>query len=510
MNLLLYLLKINIAMILFYCIYYILMKRDTFFHVKRFLFLIMYISAVIYPFCSMPDILFNSVSEETKEIGQKIVNLPEIVIGDQSAVIHQNNSPQLFYWIYWSGFAFLFSYLLSQLLSVSKIICQSRFFENRNGLKIRILKNLKSPFSFFNQIIIDPDMHTENELKEIILHEETHARQWHSLDIIFSQLMCAVCWFNPFMWLLKKEIGINLEFLADNAVVSSGYKTQDYQLNLLRISRHKIVNNLSNNFNISNLKTRIHMMNKKKTSKNGIFKYTLIIPLVAVLLFINDITIQSTESTLNYVVENVTNSIIEQKTDIGPEKIKTQELKKEEHQETEIQKENPPKEEPQKKEENKAIFMHVEKMPQYQGGEKAMMTYLAQNIKYPVLAQEQGIQGIVVCRFVVSKTGKVEDVAVTRSLDPTCDQEAIRVISNMPQWIPGEQKGEPVDVYYTLPIRFKLSGDDVKKSNTELPPNVIIELDGKQISSEEFKKLDSSKIKSLNIEEAGKVVIKLK
>ncbi len=106
--------------------------------------------------------------------------------------------------------------------------------------------------------------------------------------------------------------------------------------------------------------------------------------------------------------------------------------------------------------EKEQVFTHVEQMPQFPGGDKAMMEFLGRNIKYPVIAQEQGIQGTVVLRFVVGKSGEVGDVEVLRSLDPSCDKEAIRVVKSMPKWVPGKQNGNPVLVYYTLPVRFKL------------------------------------------------------
>ena len=108
------------------------------------------------------------------------------------------------------------------------------------------------------------------------------------------------------------------------------------------------------------------------------------------------------------------------------------------------------------KEEKEQIFQHVEQMPQYPGGEAEMMAYLSKNIKYPVIAAEQGIQGTVVLRFVVGKNGEVTDVIVQRSLDPSCDKEAMRVVKTMPKWVPGKQNGNPVLVYYTLPVRFRL------------------------------------------------------
>jgi len=107
--------------------------------------------------------------------------------------------------------------------------------------------------------------------------------------------------------------------------------------------------------------------------------------------------------------------------------------------------------------EEEDIFTNAEQMPQFPGGDKEMMNYLSNNMKYPTIAQEQGIQGTVVIRFVVGKTGKIRDIAVVRSLEPSCDKEAIRVIKSMPQWISGRQNGKPVNVYYTLPVRFRLA-----------------------------------------------------
>jgi len=107
--------------------------------------------------------------------------------------------------------------------------------------------------------------------------------------------------------------------------------------------------------------------------------------------------------------------------------------------------------------ETETAFVHVEQMPHFPGGEKELMSYLSSNIKYPVTSQETGTQGTVVLRFVVGKDGNIRDVTILRSLDPSCDKEAVRVVKSMPQWTPGRQNGNPVAVYYTLPVRFKLN-----------------------------------------------------
>ncbi|MDR0505800.1 MAG: energy transducer TonB [Dysgonamonadaceae bacterium] len=107
-------------------------------------------------------------------------------------------------------------------------------------------------------------------------------------------------------------------------------------------------------------------------------------------------------------------------------------------------------------EEKPKIFDHVEVPPQFPGGERELMKYLSENIHYPTIAAEQGIQGRVVLRFVVTPDGTVGNVEVLRSLDPSCDKEAVRVVKNMPKWSPGKQNGNSVYVYYNLPVSFKL------------------------------------------------------
>jgi periplasmic protein TonB len=107
-------------------------------------------------------------------------------------------------------------------------------------------------------------------------------------------------------------------------------------------------------------------------------------------------------------------------------------------------------------EEDNVVFQVVEKMPGFPGGDAALFKYLGDNVKYPVIAQENGIQGRVICQFVVNRDGSIVDVEVVRSVDPSLDKEAIRVIKSMPKWSPGQQRGKPVRVKYTLPVNFRL------------------------------------------------------
>ena len=113
-------------------------------------------------------------------------------------------------------------------------------------------------------------------------------------------------------------------------------------------------------------------------------------------------------------------------------------------------------EEEEEEESAQQIFTVVEKYPEFPGGTPELMKFLSKNIKYPVIAQENGIQGRVVCSFVVNRDGSIVDIQVMRGVDPSLDKEAVRVIGTMPKWKPGEQRGKPVRVRFILPVQFRL------------------------------------------------------
>jgi TonB family protein len=415
----LYLLKVNLAIVLFYGFYRLLFQRDTLFRCKRVALLSILFISFFYPLGDITQqLIMNRNIKEALESGFiPSYSLPEIIVqGKQAgqALFVWHYLPQMLFAIYSLVAIVLFIRIFIQTGVLFYKISQTKRI-NLYGQNVQESRGLKTPFSFFKWIVLDPQQYTDNELKEILLHEKTHARQGHSVDTLLSEVMCAFCWFNPFAWLMKREIRMNLEFLADRFVLASGCKADHYQFHLLRLSYHKAAANLSNNFNVSLLKKRIFMMNKKQTSGLSILKYALLLPLVGVLMFFN----------LSLKAEV-------KQTEESPQAIEQVPVKE------------------------KEIFSHVEVPPAFSGGEKALMEWLSENIHYPKEAVEKKIQGRVIIRFVVDETGAVTQPEIIRSLDPAMDAEALRVVSSMPNWIPGKQGGKPVSVYYVLPILFKL------------------------------------------------------
>ena len=419
MEFIIYLLKVNIAIVLFYGIYRLLFQQDTFFRWKRFALLSIVFISFLYPAIDLTRQMI--ANQQLKNILDTVYipvyNLPEVVItGNANTTV--NFFPQIIIAIYILVSALLFIRMLFQIGTIAyklhridkKVLFGQTVYES---------PGMETPFSFFRWIVLDSSRYSESELREILLHETAHVKQKHSADTIVAELMCVLCWFNPFAWLLKKEIRMNLEFLADRSVLSSGCGAEHYQFHLLRLTYPKAAAKITNNFNVSLLKKRIFMMNKKETSYRSRWKYALILPVIALLLFFNSMfqTQAATGNEMNDVQQ-------------------------------------PPATTQDKPE--RQIFNHVEIMPQFPGGEVALMKWLQENIAYPKEAAEKGIQGRVVIRFVVTPDGSIEDLEILRPLDPLCDEEAVRVAKIMPKWIPGKQNGNPVYVYYSLPVVFRL------------------------------------------------------
>ncbi|MGN1217811.1 MAG: TonB family protein [Phocaeicola sp.] len=338
--------------------------------------------------------------------------IPEIVVG--TAGTEPGN--QVFViseWIkniYIAGIIALSIRLIIQSISLYLVIRKTP--ETKiNGIRIKCLKDKSGPFSFFNWIFLNPDTVKEEEMSEILTHEMAHVRQKHSIDVIISELVNICCWINPFAWLMKREVRLNLEFLADRKVMDVGFATKSYQYHLLGLTYNRKYG-LSNNFNFSHLKQRIIMMNKKKTNGAGHIKYALFAIPAFALLLAGNISCSSEASKKDEVKENATTT--------------------------------------------EEAFMVVEQMPEFPGGIQELMSFLSKNIKYPASAMKNNIQGRVIVQFVVEKDGTPTEFNVIRSVDPTLDAEALRVMKEMPKWKPGMQKGQAVRVKYTVPVSFKL------------------------------------------------------
>ena len=273
---------------------------------------------------------------------------------------------------------------------------------------------------------MNPAAVKEDEISEILTHEMAHVKQHHSVDVLLAEMVSICCWMNPFAWLLKREVRLNLEFLADRKVMEAGFATKSYQYHLLGLAyNHKY--GLSNNFNFSHLKQRIIMMNKKKSNAAGHIKYALFVLPAFALLVAGNISCSQDASQTEDAKEEV----------VAPVSSEA-------------------KEAPADSTAKEEVFMVAEQMPEFPGGMKELLKFLQDNLKYPENAMKNNVQGRVIVQFVVEKDGTLTEFKVARSVDPDLDAEALRVLQTMPKWKPGMQRGKIVRVKFTVPVSFKL------------------------------------------------------
>lgn len=478
-----YIIQVNCALVLFYLLYTTVFKRDTFLTIRRFYFISSIVFSLVYPCFVVPgltDVLSFRVEEPSAVETAVFIEKPtfEMVAEGQTEEADSFHIPwrALLGIVYMVVTLFFIFRFLWQLASIFRIRLKSKK-TIVSGIEVYDLKNNLTPFSFLGMIFINSDMHSEEELAQIIIHEHTHVREKHSLDVMLIEIVLLFSWWNPFVWLLKREMAMNLEYLADNEVLREGVDSRDYQYHLLRLTYHETAVQIVNNFNVSQLKQRIMMMNKTRSSTLQLAKYLLILPVLFLLVTANSLFAAQQEPIYVDAVDVV--DAVESYEAVAPvAPIPAIEL------DEEIFTQDPP---PVKKEETEeVIFVVVENQPEFPGGQAAMMKFLADSIQYPKIAVENGIQGRVICNFVVMKDGSVSDVQIVRGVDPVIDKEAVRVLKLMPNWKPGTQRGKAVNVRYTLPVVFslgkkesKIEIDELKRVEekmlveTQLLPNVI-------------------------------------
>ena len=567
-----YFLKINVAIALFYAFYRLFFYKDTFFTWRRAALLCFFAISAVYPLLNIQTWITEQEPMVAMADLYADIVLPEFTITPEQATSDWKTLLlQTVGFAYWGMVIVLAIRFFIQLAGIIRLAfrCQKAKIGNTN---VHLLRQASGPFSFFHWIFIHPTSHTEDELSEILTHEQTHANQWHSIDVLVSEIVCIFCWFNPFAWLMKREIRTNLEYLADNRVLETGHDSKAYQYHLLGLSHHKAAATIYNSFNVLPLKKRIKMMNKTRTREIGRTKYLMFLPLAALLMIISNIeavartTKEMAKDVIEAVEENLASNSTTPEMEVATEAIPVETpisqqdkdklvtykgklvdkdgkpvegaellsdgshklpqdqsfvtdkngnfsfmafenahigviwnkndkymlkgIRYDQKERTNLkivmddQWQNPPSNDP-----NNPVFEVVEIMPEFpDGGMSGLMQFLSKNIQYPINAQKNHTQGRVTVQFVVNKDGSISEPKIIRGVDPDLDGEAIRVISLMPKWKPGMQKGQPVRVKYTVPVMFRLSDNGQKEEYKPIPKideTVVVGYASKQAPAEE-------------------------
>lgn len=276
-ELFIYLLKGSLITAVFLLFYKILLRQETFFRWSRWYF----VTAIVASFL-LPAVNLFAVFDESPVATPIVHYIPDLSFSTQLTV------QKSWYHIILSqllvaGMLVMLLRLAMQMIALVKLRRNKKVHTSSN-IRIVELQEQINPFSFFNEIYINPALHTEAELQEIIQHEQFHIQQKHTLDILLGEVLTITFWFNPFAWLLKNALKQNLEFLTDKLVLQTGIDAKHYQYNLLKVSG--LQNNIAaaNHFHFLKLKNRIIMMNKQKSHPYRLTKYLLLVPVVAIML----------------------------------------------------------------------------------------------------------------------------------------------------------------------------------------------------------------------------------
>lgn len=425
-----YLIKINIALMLLYGFYRLTVSRDTFFGLRRLTLWLIYAVALMVPALNLEYWVRDTPTMAGMANVYADTFYPVVVVKAQAPSITWID---MLLGIYWAGVAVLSLRLVWQLFCIIRLAVISRKQEVE-GITVHLLRGEGSPFSFFRWVFMYPSTLEGKQLHEVMVHECTHVSGLHSLDTLFSELFSIACWFNPFAWLMKQEVRMNLEYLADESVLSDGNARKSYQYHLLGLAYRQPNEStkIANNFNLLPLKKRIKMMNKRRTSEIGKAKYLLFAPLAGALLMVSNI-------------ESVAREIGEQIPEVAEVQQKAEAKASDATAPADTTK--------------KVVYDVTETMPQFPGGQEVLLKYLAANIKYPASAVKAKKQGRVIVTFIIQKDGSVAKARIAKSVDPELDAEALRIVKAMPNWTPGTQDGKPVNVKYIIPVNFSLQKD---------------------------------------------------
>lgn len=388
-----YIAECGLCLALLYLPFWGLLRKETFFQYNRFVLLAITVLSFILPWISIPEITSQLAPSETISI-----QLEEINVMISGKALSENISwKTILAIIYLSGAVTCLLYKIIDLVRLIRFIPRGCLWvHTENGIHIHCHAHDVVPFSWMNHIVISEKDYEENG-HNILLHEQAHIACGHSWDVLWLSFVEVLQWFNPFVWMLSKEIQDIHEYEADLTVLHKGINARDYQLLIIQ----KVVGSgsytFANNFNHSSLKKRITMMIKEKSNPWARLKYLYILPIVAICMIA---CTQSAKSIMSYE--------------------------------------------------------EVEVKPEYPGGMGELGKLLNSNLKYPLISFENGVQGEVLVQFVVDKEGNVEEVTVFKGVDPYLDAEALRVIKMMPKWKPGKHEGKEVNVKCTIPVGFRL------------------------------------------------------
>lgn len=505
----LYLLKSVIWLSGFALVYLLFLRNERFFKLNRFYLLSGILASFLLPFLTIRYSVVLPVVPVTPQEASAVSGF-ENISGSSSA-----DTGLMLILLYLSGIIFVGFMIIRQSRPVLRSLRKADIIASSPVRLIRT-SDYSGSFSFFSFVFVNPSV-TDIEMREIMNHELVHVRQKHWIDLVLGGLLCMLQWFNPFVWAYVRFIRQNHEYIADEVALQRTSDPAVYRATLLNQIAGSPVVSLANSFNCSLNKKRFEMMKNIIISPYRKMKVLLILPVFAIVLYafakpeykysipvekdrsgdpaanvqikeVKGTVVQQDGKPLEKAVVVVTGSTMGTTTDINgkfclgniPEGgalavtyvgYKSMVIKPVFTSDMIITMKRdtinagrfivpgappPPPPPPPLSSAGKDLFVVVEELPQFKGGNEEMIPWMIANMQYPEEARKSGITGKVFVSFLISSSGRVQNVEVTKTVHPLLDAEAKRLVSNMPDWKPGTQAGKPVDVSYQLPVEFKL------------------------------------------------------
>ena len=410
-----YIIKSAMALALLYACIIPLLEKETFHRLNRILIL----GCLIMSF-AIPLVHFTGGTNPTVDMVRQAVLLPEVLINGNASEQSVWSWADIMTCIYIIGVVAIFTMTVVQTVRLTRQLRQCEHITDNRGNTVVLTDCATSPFCLFHYIVMSRDDYANNR-SYILTHEQEHIRLGHSIDLVVLQAATIIQWFNPFVWLIGKNLKAIHEFEVDEAVLNKGIDATQYQKFLVIKAVGNRLQPFANNLNKESLKRRIIMMNQKKSNRWMMLKALFVIPVatLAVSVFANTSD-----------MSNMANAVSTTANTLSTTNVQT-------------------------KQSDKKIFRVVEEMPKFKGGDAKLMEFLMMNMKYPESAIKAKQQGRAIVGFVVGKDGTVSDVYIEKSTGyDVLDNEAMRVVKSMPAWEPGKQKGKPVNVKYFVPITF--------------------------------------------------------
>ena len=511
-------LKVAVLIAVFYMFYRLLLARETFQRVNRIVLLLTALASFVLPLCVIT--MHRTVEMNASVLVEGGMWHVERDMSDAEYSLSSLLLP-LASILFIIGLVATLAHTLWSVFRILSLIKHSEQHPQDDGTILCVTGNADlAPFSWMHYIVMNRSDY-ETRDAAILAHERGHIRLHHSWDVLLVDVLTALQWFNPAIWMLRSDLRAIHEYEADGAVLSQGINARQYQYLLITKAGGIGGYSLANGITHSALKNRINMMLHTKSPRRSLLKLLALVPIVGVTLALNaetvtDVVYKNDEPQKQVPVKKgKKNATIKTGGNQDIQIIETV-VDEEDQKKTETEKQDAFKAEGTFIPNDEPAFDVVEEMPQFPGGAPALLEFLSKNIRYPKEAFESNVQGRVLATFVIEKDGSISETKVVKAVDPMLDEEAIRVLNSMPNWTPGKQSGKAVRVKYTVPINFRLDGSKPKENNNakvmqaaaagnifltsgDPAKTPLVIVDGKEVPYENLKSIVPDDVESINV-----------